>query len=79
MSLHRDWYIYHSRDDLHWVLQEGGPYSDEESKAALKEDEARHQDIELRIARIAYPQGALPDKRIERAALDQTAANKAVS
>lgn len=76
MSLHEDWYVYHSKDDLHWFLQEGGPYTDEQSLDTVKADEANRPDIELRVARIAYPHGALPDKRIERAALDQTAANK---
>jgi hypothetical protein len=74
MSLQQDWYVYHSKDDLHWFLQEGGPYTDEQSLQTVKEHEANNQEIELRIARIAYPQGALPDQRIERAALDQ--ANK---
>lgn len=26
MSLQEDWYIYHSKDDLNWFLQDGGPY-----------------------------------------------------
>jgi hypothetical protein len=76
MSLHEDWYVYHSKDDLHWFLQEGGPYTDEQSKETVKADEENRDDIELRVARIAYPHGALPDKRIERAALDQTTPNK---
>jgi hypothetical protein len=76
MSLHEDWYIYHSNDDLHWFLQEGGPYEDEQSKEIVKEDEAKPHDTGLRVARIAYPQGAIPDKQIVRAALDQTTPNK---
>jgi hypothetical protein len=76
MSLHEDWYIYHSKDDLHWFLQEGGPYTDEQSKEAVKEDKSQNPDIEFQVARIAYPHGALPDKSIERAALDQTTPNK---
>jgi hypothetical protein len=76
MSLHEDWYIYHSKDDFHWSLQEGGPYTDDQSKEVVKSDEGKNSDVEFRIARIAYPHGALPDKRIERAALDQTTPNK---
>ncbi|MBI3651680.1 MAG: hypothetical protein HY231_11740 [Acidobacteria bacterium] len=76
MSLIEDWYIYHSKDDLHWALQEGGPYDDEQSKAHVREDEAREHEVGLRVARIAYPHGALPDKQIERAALDQTTPNR---
>jgi hypothetical protein len=76
MSLHEDWYIYHSNDDLHWFLQDGGPYDDEQSKEIWQRDEASRKDIGQRVARIAYPHGAIPDKQIVRAALDQTTPNK---
>ena len=79
MSLLEDWYIYHSNDDLHWFLQDGGPYTDEQSKEVLKRDEAKRTDIGERIARVAYPHGAIPDKEIERAALDQTTPNRNVA
>jgi hypothetical protein len=70
MSLIEDWYIYHSKDELNWFLQEGGPYTEEESKEILKEDESKRADIADRVARISYPQGAIPDKKIERQGLD---------
>jgi hypothetical protein len=70
MSLIEDWYIYHSKDELNWFLQDGGPYTEEESKEMLKEDEAKRADIADRVARISYPQGAIPDKKIERQGLD---------
>lgn len=70
MSLIEDWYLYHSNDENNWFLQAGGPYTKEQSKELLKEEEAKRTDIEYRIARISYPRGATPDKKIERHALD---------
>ncbi|HEY7545437.1 MAG TPA: hypothetical protein VID27_11165 [Blastocatellia bacterium] len=70
MSLKYDWYIYHSKDDTNWFLEAGGPYTEEESLQILKEDVGKREDITHRIARVSYPQGAIPDKRIERTGLD---------
>ena len=70
MSLQEDWYIYHSNDDLNWFLQDGGPYTEAESVEVYREDEANRGEIEKRVARISYPQGATPDKKIERQRLD---------
>jgi hypothetical protein len=70
MSLSHDWYVYHSKDEINWFLQDGGPYTEEQSLEVLKDDEAKREDITHRVARISYPQGALPDKKIERAGLD---------
>lgn len=70
MSLNEDWYIYHSKDETNWFLQDGGPYTEEQSVEVLKDDETKREDISHRVARISYPQGALPDKKIERSGLD---------
>jgi hypothetical protein len=70
MSLQEDWYIYHSKDQINWFLQDGGPYTEEESLKVYQEDETKRGSIEQRIARISYPQGAIPDKKIERQGLD---------
>ncbi len=70
MSIKEDWYIYHSKDELNWFLQEGGPYTEEESLAIYQKDERQRADILQRVARISYPQGATPDKKIERRGLD---------
>ena len=70
MSLHHDWYIYHSQDETNWFLQEGGPYTEEQALEVLQADEANRQDITQRVARVQYPQGAIPDKKIERTGLD---------
>jgi hypothetical protein len=70
MSLQEDWYIYHSKDEMNWFLQYGGPYTEEQSLDVYQEDEAKRESIEQRVARISYPQGATPDKKIERQGLD---------
>lgn len=70
MSLVEDWYIYHSKDENNWFLQDGGPYTKEQAKEVLGEDEEKREDISHRVARIAYPHGAIPDKKIERTGLD---------
>lgn len=70
MSLIQDWYIYHSKDETNWFLQGGGPYTEEKSLETLKDDEAKREDISHRVARISYPHGATPDKKIERTGLD---------
>ena len=76
MSLQHDWYIYHSKDETNWFLQEGGPYTEEQALEILKEDEARRETISHRVARVQYPQGAIPDKKIERTGLDLANQNK---
>jgi hypothetical protein len=76
MSIHHDWYIYHSPDGTNWLLQEGGPYSEDQALKILEEDEAKRQEISRRVARVQYPQGAIPDKRIERTGLDLANQNK---
>jgi hypothetical protein len=70
MALQEDWYIYHSEDGINWFLQDGGPYTEVESLNAYQIDEAARQDIEQKVARISYPHGATPDKKIERQGLD---------
>lgn len=70
MSLKEDWYIYHSKDELNWFLQEGGPYTEEASLKIYQEAEANRESTTERVARIAYPLGAIPDKKIERRGLD---------
>ena len=70
MSLQEDWYIYRSKDDLNWFLQDGGPFTEEESLRVYREAETKRGSIEERVARISYPQGAIPDKKIERRGLD---------
>ena len=76
MSLQHDWYIYHSKDETNWFLQEGGPYTEEQALEILNEDEARRETISHRVARVQYPQGAIPDKKIERTGLDLANQNK---
>jgi hypothetical protein len=70
MSLQEDWYIYHSEDESNWFLQDGGPYTEEEGLEILTKDERKRETIEQRVARISYPKGAIPDKKIERRGLD---------
>jgi hypothetical protein len=70
MGLEEDWYVYHSTDENNWFLQDGGPYTKEQAKKILEGDEEKREDISHRVARIAYPQGATPDKKIERTGLD---------
>jgi hypothetical protein len=75
MMLIQDWYIYHSKDETNWFLQAGGPYTEEESKRILEEEEAGRK-MEHRVARVSYPQGAKPDEKIERSALDLANQNR---
>ena len=70
MSIQHDWYIYHSPDGTNWFLQAGGPYSEDEVSKLLEAEEAKRDDIGHRVARVQYPQGAIPDKKIERSGLD---------
>ena len=76
MGLNQDWYIYHSKDEINWILQEDGPYTEERSLEVLQADEAKRQDMSDRVARVSYPHGALPDKKIERRGLDLVNQNK---
>ena len=70
MSTHHDWYIYHSADGTNWFLQAGGPYPEDKVSEILEAEEAERNDSNHRIARVQYPQGAIPDKKIERTGLD---------
>jgi hypothetical protein len=70
MTLTHDWYIYHSQDGTFWFLQEGGPYTEEEASEIYEKDEANRQDISFRVAKVQFPKGAIPDKKIERTGLD---------
>lgn len=76
MTLTHDWYIYHSQEGAFWLLQEGGPYSSEEADEVLARAEAARADISQRVAKVQFPKGAIPDKKIERPGLDLATQDK---